>query len=143
MFADAITNRLMARVFALVLASVLMAWVFAYLRTSDSPAGARSGGVSGRGVNWKNGPTKLGILQRDGPHLIHSHPLSELMILKRGGKAVFVVAEEVHERSFDLRSFRIRPGVTRATRAAQDVDHAACKFPTGGEEFRAKMVVEL
>src|SRR5262249_47001717 len=61
MFADAITNRLMARVFAPVLASVLMAWVFAYLRTSDSPAGARSGGVSGRGVNWKNGPTKLGI----------------------------------------------------------------------------------
>src|SRR5262249_29595540 len=60
-FADAITNRLMARVFAPVLASVLMAWVLAKLWTSDSPAGARSGGVSGRGVNGKNGPTKLGI----------------------------------------------------------------------------------
>src|SRR5262249_14211161 len=78
MFAGAITNRLMARVFALVFASVLMAWVFAYLRTSDSPAGARSGGVSGRGVNWKNGPTKLGIPQRDGHHFIHPHtPPSE------------------------------------------------------------------
>jgi hypothetical protein len=77
------------------------------------------------------------------PILFIHIPLSELMILKCGGKAVFVVAEEVRERGSDLRSFRIRMGVTRATRAAQDVDHAACKFPTGGEEFRAITVVKL
>jgi hypothetical protein len=70
-------------------------------------------------------------------------PLSELMILKCGGKAVFVVAEEVYERSFDLRSFRIHLGVMRATRAAHDIDHAAREFPTGGEEFRAIPVIEL
>lgn len=65
------------------------------------------------------------------------------MILKGGGKAVFVIAEEFHERGFDLRSFLIDLGVTRATWATHDVDHAARKFPTGGEEFRAIPVVEL
>jgi hypothetical protein len=92
MFACAITNRLMAQVFATVLASILMAWVFANLRTGASPAGARSDGVSCRGVNGKNGPTKLSILQRDGPHLIHSHPLSELMILNYAGKPALLTA---------------------------------------------------
>jgi hypothetical protein len=56
MFAGAITNRLMTGMFATVLAGVLMAWMLANLRTSDSPAGARSDGVSGRSVNGKNGP---------------------------------------------------------------------------------------
>jgi hypothetical protein len=65
------------------------------------------------------------------------------MILKGGGKAVFVIAEEFHERGFNLRSFLIDLGVTRATRATHDVDYAACEFPTGGEEFRAIPVVKL
>src|SRR5262245_20345708 len=73
-FASATTNRLMARVFAIVLAGVLMAWMLAKLRTGASPAGARSVGVSGRGVNGKNGRTKLSVPQRDGSNLIHSHP---------------------------------------------------------------------
>src|SRR5262245_58338132 len=58
--------------------------MFANPRTSNSHAGARSGRVSGRVVSWKNGPAKLGIPQRDGPHLIHSNPPSELAW--RGGK---------------------------------------------------------
>jgi len=65
------------------------------------------------------------------------------MIFKSGGKAVFVIAEEVHEGGFDLRSFLIDLCVTRATRTAHDIDHAAFEFPTGGEEFRAIPVVKL
>src|SRR5262245_44301889 len=34
-------------------------------------------------------------------------------------------------------------GVTRATRASQNVDHAAREFPSGGEEFRAISVIKL
>jgi len=49
----------MARVFAPVLAGVLMARVLAKLRTSDSPARARPGEISGRSVNWKNGPLQM------------------------------------------------------------------------------------
>jgi hypothetical protein len=61
MFAGAITNRLMTRMFATALASILMAWMLANLRTGASPAGARSDGVSGRSVNRKNGPAVLYI----------------------------------------------------------------------------------
>jgi hypothetical protein len=69
--------------------------------------------------------------------------LSELMILKRCGKPIFVIAEKFHERSFDLRSFLIDLGSTRAARAMHDVDHNACKLPTGSEGFRTISVVKL
>jgi hypothetical protein len=61
MFTGARANRLMALVFATVLAGVLMAWVFANLRTSDSHAGTGSGSISGGSLNRKNGPTRLCI----------------------------------------------------------------------------------
>jgi hypothetical protein len=67
---------------------------------------------------------------------------SELMILKSGCKTVFVIAEQIHERSFDLRSFLIDLGVTRATRAMHNVDHAACEFPTGSKKLRTIPVVK-
>jgi hypothetical protein len=60
-FASATTISLMALVFAIVFASVLMAWMFPNLRTSDSHAGTGPGGVSGRGVNRENGPAVLCI----------------------------------------------------------------------------------
>src|SRR5262249_5809848 len=61
MITGAITNRLMTRMFAPVLTSILMAWVFANVRTSASHAGTGSSGVSGRSVNWENGPAALCI----------------------------------------------------------------------------------
>jgi len=69
--------------------------------------------------------------------------LSELMILKSGGKTVFVIAEEFHERSFDFRSLLIDLNIMKATRTTHDIDHAAFEFPTGGEEFRSIPVIEL
>jgi hypothetical protein len=77
------------------------------------------------------------------PILFIHNLLSELMILKGGCKAVFVIAESVNERSFDLRSFLIGLGITRAARAMHDVDHAACKLPTGSKKFRTIPVVKL
>jgi len=65
------------------------------------------------------------------------------MIFKSDGQAVIVIAKEVHERGFDLRAFLIDLGVTRATRAAHNVDYTLRKFSTGGEEFRSIPVIEL
>jgi hypothetical protein len=69
--------------------------------------------------------------------------LSELMILKSSGKAVFVIAKEFHELGFDFRSLMIDLGIMRATRTPHDFDHAASELPTGGEKFRAIPVVKL
>jgi hypothetical protein len=71
MFPDAITNRLMTGMFALIFANVLMAWVFANPRTINSIARARSGSISRRSVNRNNRPTDLRISPR-GFHRIHT-----------------------------------------------------------------------
>jgi hypothetical protein len=72
-FADAVTDGLMAGMLALIFASVFMADVFANLRTRDSPAGARLGRVSSRGMNGENRPAERRISPR-GLHLIDFLP---------------------------------------------------------------------
>jgi hypothetical protein len=72
MFPDTVTNRLMTGMFAIIFAGVLMARVFAEIRTIAPSAGTRLGRISGRSVNRNNRPIKLSIPQRGGRHLIHS-----------------------------------------------------------------------